>query len=151
VAELTGPFTVPDGAFVEIVVGISRAHLRSLRSQLRPIPLSAFQTVTLQALMDSGAECTLLDSNAARGLGLPFVSPVPVNMGGSGLSLGRQVRGSLTILNPNDPAQPLEIPDCPLVECDLSLTPYEAIISRDVLARCVLTLDGPAGTFTLRY
>jgi hypothetical protein len=151
VPELTGPFTAPAGAFVEIVVGVSRAHFRSLRSQLRPIPPSAFQTVTLQALMDSGAECTLLDSSAVRGLGLPFVSPVPVSLGASGLSFGSQVRGSLTIPNPNDPAQPLEIPDCLLVEYDLSVTPYEAVIGRDVLARYILTLDGPAGTFRLRY
>jgi hypothetical protein len=37
----------------------------------------------------------------------------------------------------------------PVVACDLTSQGFDALIGRDVLGRCQLHYDGPAGTFTL--
>lgn len=145
--DLTGPYTVADGAVVELIVGIGRAHFQALRNNHQPIP----QPVVLRALLDPGAEATCLDRGALHGL-LPFGGLQPANLPAlGGLTFAHQTSASLTISTPAGPGHPLVVPDCPVLELDLSGAGCEALIGRDLLSAHLLVLDGPAGSFVLRY
>lgn len=91
-----------------------------------------------------------MDLHSVRALRLDPIHFSPINIP-RGLTFGVEVFASLTIVHPDGPSAALVLSDCPLLETDLSSARCDALIGRDVLARCVLTLDGPSGEFTLRY
>jgi hypothetical protein len=139
----------PDGALVDVTVGLSRTQTRRLRTTGRPVPAP----VPLRALLDIGAECTCVDSQAVASLNLPRVgislASVPAL---GGLAGSTQHDASLTLLHPAGPALHLVIPDLPITQPGLGLLGYQALIGRDVLdAHCLLVYDGPGGRASLAY
>jgi hypothetical protein len=138
-----------DGAIVDVVFGWSAAAVRKLRAGLRPIP----PRVAGRALLDTGAEVTCLDASLIRSLGLAPVGPIFANLpaiGGVGVSL--QFEAAVTILHPGGIASDhLAVSDVAVLEAPLSVLGYQALIGRDVLARCRLLYDGLANQFDLSY
>jgi len=49
-----------EGALVAVEIGQSRSEIQRLRNAARPIPTA----VSLQALLDTGAECSCVDPQA---------------------------------------------------------------------------------------
>jgi hypothetical protein len=68
--QLTGTL-LPEGAIVDVLVGLARADIQTLRQSLRPIP----QPMPLRALIDSGAQVTCLDPSIIRGLACRGTNP----------------------------------------------------------------------------
>ncbi len=146
--DLIGPYTPADGAVVELIVGVGRAQLQTLRTGHRPIP----QPVVLRALLDPGADATCVDRQAVRSLPLPYHTMVAAYLPAlGGLTFAHQSRVSLNVVNPLHPGQPWVVSNGLVLELDLSGAGCEALIGRDWLSNHFLTLDGPAGSFTLRY
>src|SRR5690349_12890861 len=92
-----------DGALVRVEVGVGRRRRRRLHAAHQPVPPPA----TLTALIDTGAEVTCIDPQAARPLQLPPARAfTPVNApAAGGLSFPGSYEVWLTVLHPSgDPA-----------------------------------------------
>ncbi len=71
-------------------------------------------------------------------------------LGGFGFAVEYDL--SLRVIHPDgNPKHDMYRGDLAIVEQDLAVLGYEALIGRDVLRRCILILDGPSQTFTLAY
>jgi hypothetical protein len=146
--QLTGTI-LPEGAIVNVVVGLARSDIQSLRQNLRPIP----QPVQLRALLDSGAQVTCLDPSIISGLALPWDQPTLANMPATvGMILTMFYRAGVVIQHPSgNPRQDHVTPELRICELPLSQLGYDAVIGRDILNRLRFTYDGPVGTFALDY
>jgi hypothetical protein len=134
---------------VRVALGWSAANVRQLRAALRPVP----PPVDVQALVDSGAQVTCIDSTVVQTLGLPLGGFTLANIpASSGLTLGVQHDASLTILHPSGNAPlNLVLPDIPVLELAIGMLGYQALIGRDVLDCCRFVYHGPRGKFQLAY
>jgi hypothetical protein len=148
-AVLNGALSIPDGALVDVLIGVGRPHRQFLRTSGNPIPAP----IRLRGLIDSGAECTCVDEPRVRALHLPLATASLANAPSlGGLFVGSQVEAGLTILHPSgDRSQHLLIPEITIMELSLGAIHFDALIGRDVLALGLFVIDGPAGTFTLAY
>lgn len=142
-------FKVRDGPRVRIRVHLSRAELRTRRMARQPIP----GPLEMWALIDTGAECSCVDAAVVRRLELPPYKTTFANAPGlGGLGFAPLREAALTLLHPSrDPNLNLVFSALSVTELDLGILGYDALIGRDILARCVLTYNGPAGSFTLSY
>lgn len=139
-----------EGALVRVEVGWSAAAGRRLRLALQPVP----PPVQVLALVDTGAEGSCVATAVVTNLGLPTggftVTGLPAV---SGLTFGMMHDVSLTVLHlSGDPSRNLVVPDLLVTELPhLTGLGYDAVVGRDVLARCRLLYDGPAGRFRVAY
>jgi hypothetical protein len=139
----------PEGALVAVEVGLSQAEVRRLRNVSRPIPAA----VSLNGLIDSGAECSCVDPQAVATLALPFSNVGMANIPAlGGLAPITQSEACLTVVHPSGDSRLNLVVDGLLVaEVPLGALGYEVLIGRDVLAKCRFVYDGPGGRFRLRY
>jgi hypothetical protein len=153
---LAVPISPGPGAQLRAEVTISRPRLLHLRQTRQPIP----PPVPVAAVIDTGAERTCVDPAVVARLNLParssgFSAAPGVSVGPAvfgGASFGFSYEAGLVILHPvTNPPSNLVIPELEVDELPLAAFGIEAVIGRDVLARCVLVYDGPAGSVTLAY
>ena len=147
--SLDDRFVLRDGPQVRVRVELTRAAVLVRRRAGQAVP----QPVELSALIDTGADCTCLDVSVVRRLGLPLQTATFVFAPGvRGLGFTPQREASLAVLHPTPhPNLELRFPSLPVAELDLRGVRCAALLGRDVLARCVLTYDGPRAAFTLAY
>ena len=147
--EFSDAFIVAVGPRVQIRVGITAAEIADCRRRMMPVP----RAVELTAILDTGAECSCIDRALARQLGLPLAVLTLANAPGIGQSgASAQREAELAILHPSaDTADELRFEGIELLELDLRSFGYQALIGRDILAKCEFHYNGPAGTFTLSY
>ncbi len=147
----------PDGAMVDVEVGLGHDAAQVLRAQMLAVP----PPIQKRALLDTGAQRTTIDGQLANDLralgvqvltvspsnapGLPGTPPAPPALGWTSIAPVLSVR--LSILNPR--GGNLVIRD--LLVDELGLVYYDLIIGRDVLARCDLLFSGRTGRFRLSY
>jgi len=103
------------------------------------LPGSSEPTVSLSALVDTGADVTLLPLNELAHIGARFINDARV----SGLFGGRESVGiyAVTVRVGHQQIHAVRVAGVP------ALT--EAILGRDVLGQLVVTLNGPAETLEL--
>src|SRR5262249_19421286 len=95
--SLTAPL-VAEGALVPVLIGVSAASVQALRAGLHPIP----QPVAVNALLDTGAEITGIDTSIVQQLGLPSSGPILANLPAhGGLTIGHLHRAGLTVVHPS--------------------------------------------------
>jgi hypothetical protein len=138
-----------EGALVDVLLGWSAARAGQLRAAKRPVP----PPVQARALIDTGAEVTCIEGALIQQLGLPFGVMVSANLPAhGGLTFGFLHDASVTILHPSG-KPPDHLAMLNLSVLDLSLSPlgYQALIGRDVLARCRFVYNGRRNTFHLTY
>jgi hypothetical protein len=142
----------PPGPVVRIEVGFSRGRKLALQRARRPV----LSPIPIDALLDTGADVSMIE----QGLLTPFVREgmllrgfVQVNAPGlGGLAISPQFLVGLQIVHPSGTRNSnLGLDAIELVERPLGATDYQALIGRDILARCQFLYDGPAGTFSLTY
>jgi Aspartyl protease len=139
----------PDGALVDIQVAWAVAAAQQLRRALQPVP----PAVQVQAILDTGAEATCLDTAVVQTLGLPFGGATLANVPAAGGMLARsQHDASLTILHPSgDPKLHYAVPSLLVIELHLRALGYDALIGRDVLDGLAFLYHGRRGRFRLSY
>lgn len=137
------------GALVEIAVSLSFPDAQALRQAGKPLPTP----VSVLALIDTGAEVTAVDPDALKSLITLGIRPtrfVFVNLAGASAQPVAEYAVSLTINSPQGRQQPLLVSrNQPVVAQDLAVLGYQAVLGRDLLARCLLVYDGPGGVVTL--
>ena len=142
----------PEGARVDVQLGLAAANVLALRNAGRPIPAA----IPARALIDTGAEVTCADPQVLAPLTSAGLRPtrfVFANLPATGgLGLCAEYPVGLTILHPsNNPRDHLVLRTYVVVEQGLGALGYQVLIGRDVLAACFLVYDGPSRRFTLAY
>lgn len=147
--EFDSPFTPYEGPVVRVRVHYSRAELMRRHRGGTAAP----QPVDVNALIDTGAESSCVDEAIVRRLGLLSYGPGLTNAPAiGGLYATADYDCSISVLHPSgDRNHNLVAPNLVVTMLPLATLGYDALIGRDVLARCVLLYDGMAGTFRLTY
>src|SRR5262245_53985537 len=106
-----------EGALVEVGVAWGDAAARAQRAALRPVP----PPQSAQALLDTGAESTCLDTALAQALSLPLAGMALANVPAvGGLTFSPQYKVNLTVRHPSgDASQNLLLRD--ILVLDVSL------------------------------
>jgi hypothetical protein len=130
-------------------LGWSAAGAQQQRVALRPIP----PPLQALALLDTGAEMTCVDGVLIQQLGLPFAGTVAANLPAhGGLTFAALHHASLTVLHPSGNSRDhLVVFNLTVLEISISSLGYQALLGRDVLARCGFLYDGPKNTYRLTY
>jgi hypothetical protein len=139
-----------NGPFVRVEVGVSQPHRLKLFAARRPIP----QSLSLTALIDTGAGLTCIDPKVIRRLQIqPKGGLRPVNAPGlGGLTFPQTYEVGVTILHPSgNPADHLIIPNTDVADVSLGVLSIDVLLGRDVLALCDFNYLGRSGTFALSY
>jgi hypothetical protein len=153
---ISASFSPSTGARLQVEITPGRQDLLRRRQAHQPIP----QPITVTALLDSGAESTCIDPGIATRLNLPLcgagftlapgVATGPSSLGGALPQFSYDA--GLVILHPTNQSKlNLVFPDLTVDTLPLLAFGIEAVIGRDVLAACILVINGPAGTATLAY
>ncbi|OAI46133.1 hypothetical protein AYO44_11895 [Planctomycetaceae bacterium SCGC AG-212-F19] len=140
----------PQGAVLDILLALSAGEVKRLRHALQPIP----QSLAMQALVDTGASHTSVDSHAFQSFGLPAMKVILVSTASTGSTpLPReQYEVSLTILHPTgDPRLHIVLDPLIVTHADLLPAQIPALIGCDLLNRWVFNYDGPRQQFRLTY
>src|ERR1700722_11353808 len=88
----------PDGAIVELLVGVSEPRRQVLQSGGQPVP----SPVSIHALIDIGASCSCVDASVIQLLGMPPKANVPIASPTTGATPATafEYDVSLTIVHP---------------------------------------------------
>lgn len=143
---------IQTGPILDVHIGVSRARRDILVETGQPVP----RAVRIQGLVDTGASGTCIDGTIPRTLGLPprtqggtiltpstGSTPVPVNLYDVSLIIPPGQRGETPHIVPNLLVSTQDIAS--------QEQGYQALIGRDVLARCLLVYNGALGRYTLAF
>lgn len=139
----------PSGPLVQVHVGASVPHMKALNKIGKPSPAM----VAGSFLIDTGASHTVMDPGLIAPLGLTPTGSTPIHTPSTGA-------GSLTcdeydVLLHIPAAGPFGfghiIEAMPVIIADLRSQGIDGLIGRDVLAKCILIMNGPAGRATLAF
>ena len=135
------------GGLIDIVV-------RFINSERDPQPSAAIKSPNRQlirALIDTGADCTVVDHSIIRVLGLqpegcmlvhsPSASAIPRVAHRFPLALGIWLEREFF-----EPPVQLSA-----IESDFAGLPFQALLGRDIVNLAKMVYDGPSGTFTLTF
>jgi len=136
----------PDGAIIDILVGVSVPRRQALIAAGATVP----RPIAIRALVDSGASCTSIDVSAIQPLGLPPIGTVPVNTSTTGKSpVSCFVYDvSLVIVHP---ARGKSFSTIPVLECQALSGNFQALLGRDLLEHCSFFYNGLERTFSLAF
>ncbi len=139
----------PEGAIVDLQVGWSAGQVRQLRQAHRPVP----PALDTRALVDTGAEITCMDSVLVQQLGLPLAQLALANVPAlGGLRLGAHYHAGVVMIHPSGASgMNLVVPNLLILEVPLAGLGYQALMGRDLLARCDFLYGGRRQRFTLMY
>jgi hypothetical protein len=146
---ITGPLTISFGPLTDVRVTLNRDDARSRRTHGRPVPTP----IEVVALIDTGAECSAVSPTVVSRLGLPLVTARLTNAPGlGGLSITPIRDASFILLHPDRRRSlHLNVWDIEVVELDIAAAGCDAVIGRDILARCTFTYNGRTNSFSLSY
>jgi hypothetical protein len=136
----------PEGAVVEVQVSWSAGQARQLRQAHRPVP----PALDARALVDTGAEITCVDGLLIQHLGLPLAQLALANVPAlGGLRVGTHYHAGVVLVHPSGSS--LAVPNLLIMEVPFAGLGYQALLGRDVLARCDFLYGGRRQRFALRY
>jgi hypothetical protein len=116
---------------------------RQLRQAHRTVP----PALDARALVDTGAEITCVDGTLIQ---QPLAQPALANIPAlGGLRVATHYHASVVVARPSGP--PLVVPNILILEAPLASLGYQALIGRDLLARCDFIYSGRRQRFALRY
>lgn len=138
-----------DGALVDVRLGLSQTEITRLSSanQVAPGPIKVI------ALIDTGADATLIDPSVLQLMPLPIsgfhFTNVPA-LGGLGIAVERDA--DIVLPHPSqDVGKDLNLPGWTVYEQDIGHLGYQMLVDRDVLDRCDFHYLGRNGGFEIEY
>jgi hypothetical protein len=128
------------------LVDVSLPRAEALRRMGMPVP----SAVPVRGLIDTGASGTCVDPTCLATLGLSPTGQMPIHTPSTSGTphLCDVYDVSLVLLHPN---LQLGIRALPVIASNLSVQGIQALVGRDVLARCLFVYDGVAGIFSLAF
>jgi hypothetical protein len=145
--HLTFP-TQPDGLVLEAMVGLDGRTISALHQAGRTIAAP----IRVRALIDTGTDVSVVVRRVLQALGLsPFRSTTTQTAGGP--AVVDLYRVSVGIAGPHGAQGPMLLQPDRIVTDLPAVLPggIEALIGMDVLAECLLVIDGPGKYFTLAF
>jgi hypothetical protein len=143
--DLTLPIQ-PGGLLLDVLVGHNNVQTQELLDAGLPL----VRPVKVVAFIDTGADISGISATLARTLSR---SPVhylhTITAGGSIRTACYQI--SLSFLDATGTRLLFVIPDLLVTEMTTPPTRLDVLVGLDVLLQCVLIVDGPNGSFTLRF
>jgi len=135
-----------DGPVIITFISVSRISREIMLAQGKAVPNS----VQLRALVDTGATYTCIDSSVVARLNLVRTGTMGVLTPTTGAipQLLPQYDVDLQFVSPTSQVLP-PLEDVSVLEAALSAQGIQALIGRDILARCLFVFDGPANSFSL--
>jgi predicted aspartyl protease len=140
----------PNGALiVNAVIGVSQARRNALVQAGQPVA----NAVPIQALIDTGASCTMVDPTVLQQLNLTATgsSSVITPTTGTQPAVADQYDVSIMIPGALATSPALIHQTIAVLEAVLAPQGFHALIGRDILKGCLLTYDGQSGLFSLSY
>ncbi|MBZ5675615.1 MAG: hypothetical protein LAP61_15345 [Acidobacteriia bacterium] len=109
--------------------------------------------MTVQALIDTGANCLCLDPSVLNQLQLTPTGISPVNTPTTGQQPVDANQYDVSIVIPSEPGSPPLIQHAvPALEAELLVAQgFHAIIGLNILRSCLLTYDGKNGLFSIAW
>lgn len=136
----------PNGPILDFVVGVSLPRAEALQRASLPMP----NAVRVRGLIDTGASGTCVDPSCLTALGLAPTGQVPIHTPSTAGTPHTcdQYDISLMLIHPR---LQLTLHALPVIASNLTAQGIQALIGRDVLARCLFVYDGAAGLFSLAF
>ncbi|HEV3270748.1 MAG TPA: aspartyl protease family protein [Candidatus Methylacidiphilales bacterium] len=135
---------------MDVIIAVSAPRYQALIDEKQPIP----SPVTIRVLLDTGAGVTAIDAQVLNQLGITPRGVMPCHTPSTKDGAAHNLRvfdvGLGFIHIPNPPAS-LVFNPIPVVEAHLAHQGIQGLIGRDVLAKCLLTYNGQANTFSLAF
>lgn len=140
------PIDPRHGATLFVRVMQSEDYVAALKQSGRPFAVP----VSVPAILDTGASGSAIDREIVAQLSLPQLGSVEIHTPSTGTNVEfRDLHDATVVIGGGDP-DPLVV-TTGLIECEFASRGFFALIGRDILSRCVLEFNGPAGTFTLSW
>jgi hypothetical protein len=144
--SLTITRLMTDVAIVKLFLGPSVPRAEALAAAGRP----PVYPIEVASLVDTGASTTCIDKSVAEQLGLIVTAYLDLKTVSSGDVLIPAARYEVQILFPWGPPF-LIASEIPVVATELAHLGVRALLSRDVLSRCVLIWNGPEDSLTVCF
>lgn len=144
--HLTLPIT-PAGPLLEFICSVSKPRAEALIKAGLPVP----NPVTVRGLIDTGASITGIDPAVLKSLGAVSTGTVPLHTPSTKSAaphIANQFDVSIHFVHPMITRTWHAVP---VVESELAHQGIQALIGRDILAFCLMTYDGQAGTFCIGF
>ena len=134
------------GPILDLAIGVSRPRSQALQKANQPVP----NPVRIRGLIDTGASGTCVDPVCLASLGLGPTGQVQIHTPSTGSTpqLRNQYDVSIILIHPN---LVLQIHEQPAIASTLQTQGIQALIGRDVLARCLFVYDGAMNLFMLAF
>ena len=143
----------PLGPLLTAFIGVSRERYEALQKEGQTAP----GPIKIQALVDTGATGTVIDTGVLAQLGVTPTGRVPVHTPSTSVTAPHEANQfDVSVIIPGATQQTRNhvVPALPVIEAQLAHQGYHALIGRDILASCILVYaghEGQAGIFTLSY
>jgi hypothetical protein len=136
----------PQGAFLNLLIGVSAPRAQSLQTTSQPIP----QPQPARCLIDTGATCTVLDPRIIGPLGLTPTGQCPTHTASSGNTphLRNQYDISVSIVLSATLSHTLATTLAAL-DGNFSQHGFDGLIGRDILGRYSFIYQGPQNQLIL--
>jgi len=137
--------TSSDGLAVRVLIGLRHTRIQQLRRAGMPIPAPK----ELRAIFDTGTDVTAVSESSLSHLGMQPVGTELVTTPG-GVAIVSRYRISLSLPSEDRSAQ-LSLPEMDVLTMAHPPIGFDMLIGMDVLADCLLLVDGKARRFTLAF
>jgi hypothetical protein len=136
-----------DGLFVDVLIGLDGATTAGLVAAGQPV----LAPIRAPGAIDTGSDVTAVNAAILQRLGVPPKQQMTTQTfaGSLGVNLFQVSLGISDFADPNAP----ELVESTLhvMEFTSALPKIEVVIGLDVLLKCRLVVDGPAGHFALEF
>ena len=140
----------PNGnLIVNAFIGVSQAKRAALVAAGEPVP----NPVSIQGLIDTGANCLCVDPSVLQQLNLTPTGSGPVTTPTTGALPATADQYDVSIVIPSSPTTaPLVQQTIAAISAELLVAQgFHAIIGLSVLQQCLITYDGKNGIFSIAF
>ena len=136
----------PQGPFINTTVMATSQHVARLKAARLPVP----SPVTGRTLVDTGASCCALDNEIIARLGLNPTGRSKIHTATTGPGYEERDQYAASIFIGTMPGLVASY-TLSVVGADLASEGFLVIIGWDLLNQCVLSCNGPARSFRIKY
>jgi hypothetical protein len=144
--HLTFPIN-PDGLTLTVLIAPGRTRMLALQATGQAIPAPS----SVRAVIDSASDLCCVSLPVLNALSLPPQGTAKTYTAGGSVTT-RTYRVSLSIFGPAGTSGPmLTVPELAVAELRHTAPGLDVLIGMNLLADCLLIVDGPGGRFTLSF